>query len=433
MESGEIMLCIVTALEADRYRSEARWRSPRGGVARFRGAVPRRSSGSDAPRILPYTWRMPKKELSAAHPEHSGASAFARAGLLAYTLLIVYASWFPFSGWRDMGVSPLAYLWAPLPHYWTLFDVTINVLGYIPFGMFLVCALYPRVRGAAAAWLSACCGILMSGAMEAVQTFLPSRVASNLDLLTNSAGACIGAVAAVLLTPTLLQESRFLELRRRWFSPAASRGLIVLALWPLAQIYPHEYLFGQGQMAPIVSDWLSQWLEMPIDISELLRFGRQLDVEQYWLAETFISACSLTGATMLLLGLVRKEAPKAVLAALLIAAAMLVKTLASALFFGPENAFAWLTPGAETGLLLGLLVSAGLGFASPKVQRRSALLMLTLSLVAVNLAPSNPYFVATLQTWVQGQFLNFNGAAQFLSLWWPWFTVWFLLQLPIGE
>ncbi len=299
--------------------------------------------------------------------------------------------------------------------------------------MFLVCALYPRVRGTAAALLSALCGILLSGTMEAVQTFLPSRVASNLDLITNSAGACIGAIAAVLLTPTLLQESRFLELRRRWFSRAASRGLIVLALWPLAQIYPHEYLFGQGQMAPIVSDWLSQWLEMPIDIGELLRFGRQLNVEQYWLAETVISALGLGGAVTLLLGLLRKEAPKTVLALLLVAAALLVKALAGALFFGPENAFTWLTPGAEVGLLLGLLLSVGLGFASLMAQRRGALLMLTLSLVAVNLAPSNPYFVATLQTWVQGQFLNFNGAAQFLSLWWPLFAMWFLLQLPIGE
>jgi hypothetical protein len=34
--------------------------------------------------------------------------------------------------------------------------------------------------------------------------------------------------------------------------------------------------------------------------------------------------------------------------------------------------------------------------------------------------------VATLQTWVQGKFLNFNGAAQFLSLLWPFFAVWFL-------
>jgi len=357
-------------------------------------------------------------------------SAFARAGLLAYSLLIVYASWFPFSGWRDIGISPLAYLWAPLPRYWTAFDVGINVVGYIPFGMFLVCSFYPHLRGKTAVLLAIVIGILVSASMEAVQTFLPSRVASNLDLLTNSIGACIGAVAGALLTPALLQESPILFFRRRWFSPEASRGLIVLALWPLAQIYPQEYLLGHGQMAPILSDWLSQWLGIPIDIGDMLRFGRQLSVEQYWLAETFITACSLLGAVLMLLGVMRERAPKAPLALLLICSALAVKSLASALFFGPPNAFSWLTPGAETGLMLGLLLLGGMVLTSPKVQRRVAILMLLLSLLAVNMAPANPYFIATLQTWVQGQFLNFNGAAQFLSLWWPLFALAFLLYRP---
>jgi len=370
---------------------------------------------------------MPHQE---PHREQAVPSAFARAGLLAYSMLIVYASWFPFSGWRDIGISPWAYLWAPLPRYWTAFDLAINVVGYIPFGMFLVCSMYPRIRGSAAALLAILCGIAVSGTMEAVQTFLPSRVASNLDLLTNGLGACIGAVAAVLLTPVLLQESPILLRRRRWFSPEASRGLIVLALWPLAQIYPQEYMFGHGQMAPIVSDWLSQWLSGTIDIGELLRFGRQLSVEQYWLTETFITACSLIGAVLMLLGLMREWAPRAPLALIFLGAALSVKSMASALFFGPENAFTWFTPGAKTGLMVGLLLLAGMVLASPKTQRRVAIVMLVLSMVAVNLAPANPYFVATLQTWAQGQFLNFNGAAQFLSLWWPIFALWFLFHLP---
>lgn len=360
------------------------------------------------------------------HP--SRASAFARAGLLAYALLIVYASWYPFSGWRDIGVSPLAYLSAPLPRYWTGFDLTINVLGYIPFGMFLVCSLYPRLRGAPAVLLCIVCGTLVSASMEAVQTFLPSRVASNLDLITNSTGVCIGALAGALLTPVLLQDSRFLLLRHRWFSPEASHGLIVLALWPLAQIYPQGYLFGHGQMAPILSDWLSQWLAIPVDIGGLLRFGRAPSIEQYRLAETFITACGLIGAVSTLLCLTRERGPRVALALSLIAAAFAVKSLASALFFGPENAFSWFTPGAQAGLIIGLLGSVGVAYVAAEKRRRSAMLMVLFSIIAVNLMPENPYFIATLQTWVQGQFLNFNGAAQFLSLWWPVCVLWFLLH-----
>jgi len=355
-------------------------------------------------------------------------SAFARAGLLAYTMLIVYASWFPFSGWRDIGVSPFAYLSTRLPHYWTGFDVSINVVGYIPYGLFLVCSLYPRLCGVPAAIVASVIGILTSGTMEAVQTFLPSRVASNLDLLTNSAGACIGAIAGVLLTPLLLQESPILFLRRRWFAPDASRGMILMGLWPLAQIYPLEYLFGQGQMLPILSDWLSQWLNTDVDLGDLLRFGRQLSVEQYWLAETFITACSLIGTVLMLFGMLRQHAPKIRLALLLLATGLTVKAMATALFFGPQNAFAWLTPGAETGLLVGILLIAGMTLTSSKAQRRVATLLLAVSFVAVNLAPTNPYFVATLQSWAQGQFLNFNGAAQFLALWWPLVALAFLLR-----
>jgi hypothetical protein len=128
------------------------------------------------------------------------------------------------------------------------------------------------------------------------------------------------------------------------------------------------------------------------------------------------------------LGLLRDEAPKAALALLLIGAALVVKLLTGALSFGQENALSGLTPGAETGLAVGLLMLAGLVLTRPTTQRRVAVGLLLLSLIAVNLAPPNPYFVATLQTWVQGQFLNFYGAAQFLSLWWPVFVLWFLLH-----
>src|SRR5207237_4830401 len=128
-----------------------------------------------------------------------------------------------------------------------------------PFGVLLVFSLYPHVRRARAVLLAIAVGAALSATIEAVQNFLPSRVASNLDLITNSAGTAIGALAGALLTRTFLEESRFLVLRRAWFSHEASRGLIVLSLWPLAQIYPQAYLLGHGQLLPVLSEWLSEW------------------------------------------------------------------------------------------------------------------------------------------------------------------------------
>lgn len=358
----------------------------------------------------------------------ASASPFARVSLFFYLVLIVYASWYPFSGWENRGLSLPALLLAPLPHYWTLFDVVTNVLAYMPFGLLVVFALYPRVRGGLAAALAILAGTLLSALMEAGQTLLPSRIPSNLDLLTNSIGTCLGAGAGLLLARTFLQHSRLLELRHRWFTADAGRGLIVLALWPLAQIYPQGYLFGHGQITAVLSDWLSDWLATPVDLAELLRHGAPLTVEQYWLAETLIAACGMTGAVLALLFLLRKQAPQGALVLALVAGAGLMKSLASALLFAPENAFQWLTPGAAAGLVVSSLMLFGLASARPLAQRRLAVAALVTSLVIVNLMPSNPYFVATLQTWVQGQFVNFNGAARFLSLLWPFFMLWFLLH-----
>jgi VanZ family protein len=354
-------------------------------------------------------------------------SPITRAALLAYLLLIVYASWFPFSGWHNQGLSPLIFLeTTSMPRYWTKFDAIINVIGYIPLGILIAYALYPRVKGLWALLIASAIGLLVSGTMEAVQTYLPSRVSSNLDFYTNAVGCAVGGLIGVLTVRRLLDQSQLQRLRQAWFAPHASQGFVLLALWPLAQIYPQNFLYGLGQLLPILSDWLSQLLDMEIDLASFVRPDVDLTVEQYWLSETIITACGMVGAGLTLLCLLRKPSPRGRLVAAMIASSVLVKALASALLFSPENAFVWVTPGAEGGFLIGAIMLAGLAYAPHVAQRRLAVTTLLLGLVIINTTPANPYFVATLQTWVQGKFLNFNGAAQFLSLLWPFFAVWFL-------
>jgi hypothetical protein len=290
-----------------------------------------------------------------------------------------------------------------------------------------VLSVYPRIRGLWAVLLAALGGVLVTMTMEAVQNFLPSRVPSNLDLITNAGGCLLGAILGAWWAPGLLDRSRLFQLRRRWFAPYASQGLVLVALWPLAQIYPQSYLFGHGQVLPIVSGWLSRWLDTEIDLVNLLRPGEAISVEQYWLSETIITACGMTGAVLTMMCLVRRNAPRFLLMVVFLAAALVVKALASSLLFRPDNAFVWVTPGAEGGFIIGMIMLAGLVFAPQVAQRRLAVVTLVLSLIVVNTVPVNPYFVSTLQGWVQGKFLNFNGAAQFLSLTWPFFALWFLL------
>lgn len=364
---------------------------------------------------------------------HRSHSPVARAALLAYLFLIFYASLFPFAGWRNNGLSPLTFIeHLDLPRYWTKFDAGINVVGYAPLGALIVYSLYPRLRGLTAVLIASLCGIALSASMEAVQSYLPSRVSNNLDFYTNSGGVIVGAIGGALSAAKLLDQSHLYRLRQRWFAPHVSHGLVLLALWPLSQIYPQGYLFGLGQLLPILSDWASTLLDSEIDLAAYIRPAAPLSVYQYLLSETIITAFGLTGAGLTLLCLLRRDAPKARLTIGLIAAALLVKTLASALLFSPENALVWSTPGANGGFLIGAIMLAGLAFAPHTAQRRLAAITLLISLAIVNTTPLNPYFMATLQGWVQGKFLNFNGAAQFLSLLWPFFALWFL-WLPLHK
>jgi VanZ family protein len=355
-------------------------------------------------------------------------SPVARATLFAYAALIIYASWYPFAGWHNQGLSPFIFLQhTEMPRYWTRFDAIINVVGYIPLGTLIAYALYPRVRGVLAFLAAALLGAFVSGLMEAVQTYLPSRVSSNLDFYTNAGGAAFGALLGVLTASRLLDGSPLYRLRQRWFVQHTSQGLVLMALWPLAQIYPQSFLFGHGQILPILSDWMSEWLDMSIDLVELLRPGVELTVEQYWLSETIVTACGMVGAGLTLLCLTRRPSPRAGLLITLVASAVVLKSLATALLFSPENAFVWVTPGAQGGFLIGAIMLSGLVFAPHLAQRRLAAITIVLSLLIVNTTPLNPYFLSTLQGWVQGKFLNFNGAAQFLAVTWPFFALWFLL------
>ncbi len=361
-------------------------------------------------------------------PTRHRSSSFVRISFLIYWLLIIYASWYPFTGWRDLGISPFAFLSARLPYYWTVFDVWVNVAGYLPLGLLAVLVLPRRLHFVIAIVLATLFGVLNSGVMEAVQTYLPTRVSDKLDFLTNSAGTLIGAVIGVQLRSWLDADSKILRLREYWFNRDASRGMVIVALWPCAQLTPLSHLFGFGQLSTMTSTWLSTWFEQPISISGWITNDAQLSVAQYWLVESIITACGLIGAGLMLLIVLRKQAPKFVLVSLLLAATLLIKTMASALLFTPENALVWLTPGALTGLLIGILLLAALSFSPHQVQRWLAVLALMINLFVVNVIPDNPYYMATLQTWNLGKFLNFYGVSQFLALLWPFFALWFLLH-----
>ncbi len=345
---------------------------------------------------------------------HTASSPLARAACLLYALLLLYSGLAPWEGWRDVGIDSLAYLTAPLPRYMTAFDLVVNVLAYLPLGALVVLAAFPHVRGLSAMLLGTLAGLLLAGFIEAGQTYLPTRVASNLDLLTNSLGALTGAALAAPAAQALIDRGRLVDLRRRWFDRNAAAVLIVIALWPVAQIYPEPMLFGNGDLRNAFEPWLmalgGRWWRFAPEA-----FGPA----EYLLAEAFVVAAALLTAGLALSSVLRLEAPRYRLLAALLACALATKSLANAVQFGPERALAWLTPGAFGGLALGLLSLAAASGGTQAWQRRFALLAVVVLLAAVNSIPDNPYHLAQLQEWRHGKLLNFNALAGWVSMLWP--------------
>jgi len=329
-------------------------------------------------------------------------------------LLVAYATLYPLSGWRGMGLSPFAYLSAPWPRYITSFDVAVNVAGYVPFGFLAIAALHPRVQGVAAFGLAVAGAAALSVVLEAGQTYLPARVATNLDVLCNLAGAALGALLGLRAAP-LFADGPLSRWRASEFLPGAGVdfGLALVALWLFIQLNPATLLFGAGDLRDLLA---------PAE-------GRARRPEFFVLIEAFTTAANLVAVALLVSTLVQPGRPVRAMAVSVVMAALAVKTAALAIVMRAENVLAWLTLGAQLGLLVGA-VAALLAIALPRTARLAlAAVLLMAATVLVNLTPPNPYLAATLKVWQHGHFLNFNGLTRLVSALWPFMALGYLIYL----
>ncbi|CAJ4827865.1 vanZ family protein [Burkholderia pseudomallei] len=305
-------------------------------------------------------------------------STLARQAFAVYAALVVYASLYPFTGWRSLGIGPFDFLLAPLPRYLTAFDVVSNVLGYLPFGALAVLALYP-LRGVPAALAATLLGALLSGAMEALQTYLPTRVSSNLDLAANALGALVGAAAAAPAATALIERGVVRRVRFAWFEREASTPLFLSALWAGAILFPSPFLFGIG-------DWPSELWER----ADVTMRGALLA----WAPD----AWNVPAWPERLDGLLSDSAWETLLAALGLFAALAVASLAM----------------RERAPRVRLVV----GFAAWRAALAAA--ALAAALVLVNVLPVNPFFDFALSGWQQGRYVHFNSIARWLAWIWPY-------------
>ena len=254
-------------------------------------------------------------------------------------------------------------------------------------------------------------GGLLSLVMESLQTYLPMRVASNVDLLLNLAGAWLGALMAFALEKAgaIARWSRF---RERWFAAHSRGALVLLALWPVALLFPASVPLGLGQVLERAEDALAAWLaETPF-----LQWVPVRDFELEPLLPGAELLCVMLGALipcLLAYSIARSAGRRVALAVSAIGVGVGVSALSAALSYGPSHAWALLLVGVPRRACAAL-----------------TLLALVLHLSLLNNAPIGAYFAQTLQVWEQGRFIRFHGLAQWLGWLWPYAAlVYVLLRL----
>ena len=355
----------------------------------------------------------------------------ARPLALIYTGLIVYASLYPFSDWRSQGIVPWTFLGSPLPKYWTGFDVLVNVCGYVPFGFLLVLSELRMGRDRYAVLLGTLLAGLLSLAMESLQSYLPLRVPSTVDLGLNVLGAWFGALSAWLLE-RLGGIDRWSRFRERWFVADARGGLVLLALWPVALLFPAAVPFGLGQVQERVETALAEVL-MDTPFLEWLPVR---DIELQPLVPGAELLCVVMGLLIpCLLGysIIQSVARRVLFLIMMFTLGIAATALSAALSYGPEHAWAWLGLPVKAGTVIALMLVVVLLWVPRRAAIALILVALGLYLSLLNQAPASPYFAQTLLTWEQGRFIRFHGLAQWLGWLWPYITLLYALTQMGGR
>lgn len=340
---------------------------------------------------------------------------------LVYACIIVYASLYSATAWQDRGLDVFYFLEGHWPRYWTWQDAWFNILAYMPLGFLLTLSPKHRSWPWARVLLPMLIGFLLSACLEALQTFIPGRVSSGLDLALNTTGTLLGSMLALFSGPRLLSLAgdlrRTLSVRRL----SAEAGFILLWLWLFAQISPETLFFGLGDLRGLFA------------LPPALAFSPSL----YSQLETVVVTMQTLVVTFLIQAVLQRLGLRwftiFLAAASILALGVVIRVAASWLLIGqaigvPE-ATRWvaLTPGGIDGLLIGLALALPALFLSGNWQPPVAAMLLMAATVLVNLMPTNPYSISALTVWQQGHFLNFNGLTRLIAALWPYLTLIFLV------
>jgi VanZ family protein len=327
--------------------------------------------------------------------------------------VVFYASLQPFSGWTSNDESLFAFL-LTFSTRTTRSDLIFNALAYLPLG-FALYAVWPtqwHVRSRFAATLLL--AIALSIAVEALQTWLPTRVSSVYDTIANVIGAMLGAgVATYLLARTwLVRTARWT--RETLFIKGATGDLKILLLfvWLIAQVNPGIPLFGAT---------FHPGMDGAFDAAVIA-------VELAQVAAALVGIGLFTDLAM------RKRWYGGIALVTMVASAVTLKTIIAEWVLTPVAWESWLRPGHALGIATGPVLLMLLFWLPRSAKSVLAGIALLSSVLIPLLLPDLVLRGAPLAqfSWNYGQLLNLNGLTRTIVMVWP-FVATLLLLVRFGE
>jgi VanZ family protein len=340
--------------------------------------------------------------------------------VLAYTVIIVYASLQPLRGWRMPPGELFAFLTAAWPRYMTASDIALNVAAYLPLGALLAIALRPLRGGFTGCLLAAVIATLLSLALETAQLFLPARIPSNVDLIANGGGAALGALGVWLAGLPAVAAHPALAARRRMIRTdmIGDCGLVALAAWLFIQFDPAPLALASGDLRDALG--LKPWFAYA--------------PASYQNVETCIAALAILTVGLLAVQIATTPAAALLTGAVALALTIVAKSAAAWSMTRAANPLQWLTPGVIGGLLIGVAALALLLWLAPFWRSLIGIAVVLASVLLVNMSPENPYqstppiLLASQPTHLS----SFSDIVRVLAKCWPFAIIAYFALLARG-
>jgi VanZ family protein len=368
--------------------------------------------------------------MTAARSPPPRTVALMRALSLLFLGAVAFATLYPVSGWRLHAPGAFAFVHMGLPRWWTWFDVLGNVLAYLVLALLIALGWTTRWPPAMAVAVVALGCSLLSFGLEAAQSYLPGRVPSLLDWLANSAGGFAGAWLGATLNRADTHPDRIaVPVHERWYEQGPPGGWVLLLMWLSAQLVPQRLLFATGDFEQALQRTLERL--MPGDAPDLTRWASLLWGETattgYGVAiEAAAVMCAVCVVGSLAFALVQGARRRLALLAGVALVAFALRSIATQMVYGAAAPFAWLTPGAQGGLVVGAALLYGLETLGPRTRAVAAIVLIAAGTLLVNLAPEDRYFATTVAGMEAGRLVNLQGLLRSVSLVWPLLAiVWF--------